>query len=124
MDAGNQRSQHGLLCNSGQLAQGAVAFEHRLLHLAHNLYLEEVIHHPQARKACFVGCPADLSQFGAYPRGRFYPLNGRGRRRSSPLTGDASKDVEEPIDISFCVVEMGRDANGPAAYADEDVVGG
>src|SRR5215210_3751362 len=66
-DAGHQRAELRPLRHPGQVAQGAVALEHRLLGLADDAYLEEVVHDPQARETGLVRGPADLGQFVAYP---------------------------------------------------------
>src|SRR5215210_9463191 len=66
-DAGYQRAELRPLRHPGQIAQGAVALEHRLLGHADDAYLEEVVHDPEARETGLVRGPADLGQFVAYP---------------------------------------------------------
>lgn len=66
LNARHKRPELCLLRNPGQVAEGAVAFEHGLLGLSYHLYLEEVVHYPQAVEPGLVGGLADLRQLRAY----------------------------------------------------------
>ena len=59
-DAGHQRAEAHLFRQSHQVAERAVAFEHRFFSTADPLYLEEMVHDPDAGKAGIIGSAGNL----------------------------------------------------------------
>ena len=98
MDAGHQRSELHPPGDAGQITEGVVAFEHRLIYFADALYLEEVVHHPEAREARLIGGPADLGQFRADPRRAFRPTETRHLQTYAHVSISSRKVKRRPAD--------------------------